>query len=248
MSEILKERMGESWYNQLLPYLETLEFEELGKSINQARQSKNVFPEKEHVFRAFKETPFESVRVVFLGMDPYPTKGHAIGISFGINPDRHIPVSLMNIRKEVENDLDVIDLHFDFSMLEWCRQGVLMLNVALTVEEKSPGSHIKLWRPFTEYVFNKLREKHTGIIYILLGKQAQEYKKLIDTNLNYVIEAPHPAAESYTGGKAGFFGSKIFSKTNKILYANTSSTIQWTGSDYSLKSKSRPESDEPDPF
>lgn len=248
-NSILIERMGESWYSQLSPYLESSEFSSLGETLEQIRSTKSVFPEKVNIFRAFKETPLDKVRVVWLGQDPYPTKGDAIGVSFGINNQRRIPPSLMNIRKEMEDDLGIIDLDFDFSLLNWCRQGVLMLNTALTVEEKNPGAHLKLWKNFTKEVFKVLNDNCTGIVFVLLGKQAQDYKSLINLNKHHVVEAPHPAAESYAGGKAGFFGSKIFSKVNSIIEGQTGpqSRIIWSEFE-KTKNFNSPYFEEEDPF
>lgn len=235
-SNILIERFGESWYTQLKPYLDSEEFSKLGDFLAQRRTQVEVYPKKEDIFKAFKLTPFDKVKVVLLGMDPYPNKNQAIGVSFGINQSatRYIPTSLMNIRKELEDDLGVILLDFDFSLLSWAEQGVLMLNAALTVEEKNPGSHMKHWEGFTTSVFRALNENHTGIVYILLGKKAQAFKKYINLASNYVIEAAHPAAEGYMGGTAGFFKSHIFSRTNMYLIGQNgnSNAIVWTKSSW----------------
>ncbi len=232
MKEILIEKLGLGWYNQLKPFLESEEFTKLNEFIRRRRSAVAVYPESDNVLKAFKMTPFEEVRVVLLGMDPYPNPNEAIGLSFGINWQkvRTIPPSLRNIHQELEKDLNVLALDFDYSLEHWAKQGVLLLNTALTVEHKSPSSHISQWAPFNTQVFKALNNLN-GIIYILLGREAQKFESMINAKSNYIIKAPHPAAESYQGGNAGFFGSKIFSRTNEFIKGQNGAdyTINWSG-------------------
>lgn len=148
----------------------------------------------------------------------------------GIDLDKvkSIPPTLRNVAKELENDigLNVEDHPFDFSLETWAKQGVLMLNTALTVEEGLTKSHFDLWQPFTMYLLDKLKEA-SGLIFVMLGRDAQRFKKVVCNDYNYCVTAPHPAAEVYAGGKAGFFGSRIFSQIDSILKENHSYKIQW---------------------
>jgi uracil-DNA glycosylase len=205
------------------------EFDDLGHFIIEERKRYRVFPAQKDVFNAFRSTPFHDVKVVFLGLDPYIREGQATGYSFGVDIDTAItvPPSLRNIIREVESDLDVLCLEFDHSLKGWAQQGVLLLNTALTVREGQTGSHLLQWSGFTQSVLKALNDKGDNVIFILLGKDAQSYAKYLDPSVTKVIMAPHPAAESYAGGKAGFFGSRIFSKCNSMLYMLGKEEINW---------------------
>lgn len=148
----------------------------------------------------------------------------------GIDTDlvKSIPPTLRNIAKEVESDVgfDYTNHAFDFSLESWAEQGVLLLNTALTVEEGVTKSHFKQWQPFTTYLMNILNDM-SGLVFVMLGKDAQRYLKFIDSSRHHCVTAPHPAAEVYAGGNAGFFGSKIFSKINEILNESYSYNIEW---------------------
>lgn len=220
---------GESWGVLFEKYLDIDYFKELGITLKRESGHFTILPPKEDIFNAFKFTPYEKTNVVFLGLDPYIRENQAYGISFGVK-DSYMPIppSLINISKEVENDVyNGLNLGFDYSLKSWCNQGCLMLNTALTVREGVTGSHLKLWAPFTKTIFNIINEKNF-VIFVLLGKKAQEYSKYIKKDSNfYIIEAPHPAAEGYMGGNAGFFGSKIFTQINKILNDNGREYIKW---------------------
>ncbi len=222
-----KDMFGEGWYNALHPFLSSKEFNKIGSEIVSLRKKVKVYPEQKNIFRAFKRTPYEDVKVVFLGMDPYIRQHQATGLSFAIGPQcTKVPFSLKAIQKEIESDLDVLVLEFDTSFETWTSQGVLMLNTALTVEEGKSGSHLKLWEPFTQAVLQALNKRNEHIVYILLGGKAQAYKKHLNDDAR-TITAPHPAAEAYSGGKAGFYGSKIFSRCNASLYLLEKEEIKW---------------------
>lgn len=227
----LEKVFGDSWGDKFNKHLDLEYFTQLGNFLNEESKDENIliFPHKEDIFNAFKFTSFENTNVVFLGLDPYIRSGQAYGISFGVKEScRIIPASLRNIYKEVENDVyNGLSLDFDYSLKQWCDQGCLMLNTALTVKEGATGSHLKVWHPFTKTVFTILNEKDF-LIYVLLGRKAQEYKKYIKDSPNFhIIKASHPAAESYSGGSAGFFGSKIFTQINQILINNGREQIKW---------------------
>jgi len=226
---VLSNLFGEGWFNAMGTYLMSQDFANLGHWLIGERKTNTVYPVQQNVFKAFKLTPYEDVKVVFLGLDPYIRKNQAIGLSFGVYTEMgvKVPPSLKTIIKELESDLDVLCLEFDHSLEGWAKQGVLMLNTALTVVEGQTNSHLKAWNPFTMQVIDAINRKNDNVVYILLGKTAQGYEKYLDADATRVIKAPHPAAEAYAGGKAGFYGSKIFSKCNSILYMLEKEEINW---------------------
>lgn len=229
MKNRLNKLFGDSWGEMFNKHIDKDYFAELGNFLEEESKSYLIFPPKEDLFNAFKFTPYDKTVVVFLGLDPYTKVDQAYGVSFGVKDScKSIPTSLRNIYKEVETDVyEGLNLDFDYSLKQWCEQGCLMLNTALTVRQGATGSHLKIWSPFTKTVFKILNEKEF-VIYVLLGRKAQEYKKYIkDTPNTHIIKAAHPAAEGYMGGNAGFFGSKIFTQINKILLNNGREQIKW---------------------
>jgi len=230
VEKVMKNLFGIGWYNAMRTYLQSQDFANLGYLLMAERKQKRVYPEQKDVFKAFQLTPYEKVKVVFLGLDPYIRKDQATGLSFGVDidkTDRKIPPSLKIIIKELESDLDTLCLDFDYSLEGWAKQGVLMLNTSLTVQDGQTNSHLHMWKPFTLEVIDAINDKNDDVIFILLGKTAQSYEKHLDPESTRVIKAPHPAAEAYAGGKAGFYGSKIFSKCNAMLYMLEKEEINW---------------------
>lgn len=219
--------LSDGWAYRLGQHLPPDYMENLGSFIARRMREVNVLPRKDCIFRAFTLTPYDEVRVVILGMDPYYTivKGQAMatGLAFesGI-PDR-IPDSLHNIIKELMDDIQGEGEYKNVDLSSWAKQGVLLVNTALTVEESNPGSHTKHWEPFTQAVLKALSEQ-TGIIYCLWGRHAKAYKKFINPNSNYILEAAHPSPLS---AYRGWFGSKHFSEINKILHGQTKDKIEW---------------------
>lgn len=225
---MLEKIVGENWNKAIKPYLDAGYFKWLGEFLAKEYDEHTIYPPLGDVFNAFKFTDYPESQVIILGLDPYIRHGQAYGVSFGIREScLTIPPSLRNIAREVENDVyNGLKLDFDYSLQSWCEQGCFMYNTALTVIEGKTGSHLKAWAPFTEAVIKALNDKDFGV-YILLGKVAQEYEKFINKDKFHIIKAPHPSAESYAGGKAGFFGSKIFSQVNQILLDNGKNQIKW---------------------
>jgi uracil-DNA glycosylase len=226
---MLEKKIGRGWADAINPYLPDDYFEKLGKTLAQEYKTNIVYPPVEDIFNAFTFTPYKQVNIMFLSLDPYIRESQAYGVAFGVRDDCFIiPPSLRNIEREVEADIyDGFNLSFDFTLQSWCNQGIFMYNSALTVIEGKTGSHLKMWSPFTEAVMKALNDKDF-CIYVLLGKVAQEYgKMLVNKDRHYIVSAPHPAAEAYAGGKAGFFGSRIFSKINQILVDNDRKQIKW---------------------
>ncbi len=224
----LQTNIGESWYNTLSPYFNSSEFEQLTQFINTEYKTKTIYPAKENVFKAFRLCPFNETRIIWIGQDPYPA-GQALGLSFGVDPAKYrIPQSLQLIVEELENCTNdrILNLLFDYTLESWAKQGVLMLNTALTVEKNKIGSHIKVWESFTEEVFKVLCTNHTGLIFVLLGKESQKYKKFINQNQN-IIEAPHPASEVYSGRRSGFLGSGLFNQIDELTMKINNNKIKW---------------------
>lgn len=230
VEKVMTDLFGIGWYNAMRTYLQSQDFANLGHWLMTERKQRVVYPEQKNVFKAFQLTPYEKVKVVFLGLDPYIRKNQATGLSFGVDidkTDRKIPPSLKTIIKELEEDLDTLCLDFDYSLEGWAKQGVLMLNTSLTVQDGQTNSHLNMWKPFTLEVIDAINDMNENVIFILLGRTAQSYEKYLDPDSTRIIKAPHPAAEAYAGGKAGFYGSKIFSKCNSMLYMLGKEEINW---------------------
>jgi uracil-DNA glycosylase len=185
---------------------------------------KRIYPPGGQIFRAFDLTPFEQVKVVILGQDPYHGPGQAHGLSFSVGPGVAPPPSLQNIYKELAGDLGIA--HPGHGNLEsWARQGVLLLNSCLTVEDGRAGSHQgKGWERFTDAVIAALNQEHKGLAFILWGRKAQDKGASIDRDRHLVITSVHPSPLS---AHNGFFGSRPFSRTNDYLAAQGKSPIDW---------------------
>ena len=184
-----------------------------------------IYPKGSDIFNAFQKTPFDQLKVVILGQDPYHGPGQAHGLSFSVQKGINPPPSLKNIFKELVKDIPgfTIPAHGDLS--SWAEQGVLLLNATLTVRDSSPGSHQKKgWEEFTDKVIKTISEQKEGIVFILWGAFAQAKAELIDQKKHFIIKSPHPSPFS---ADRGFFGSKPFSKTNEILLKTGKTPINW---------------------
>lgn len=200
-------------------------FKELTEFVREEYLSTTVFPPPKSVFRAFDLCPFEKVRVIILGQDPYHGKGQANGLSFAVGSEERLPPSLQNIFKEIESDLGQPLQHQDGDLSRWATQGVLLLNSTLTVRSGTPGSHQGHgWEEFTDAVIRVLSEKREHLVFILWGNYAKAKGAHIDRTKHLVIESPHPSPFS---AHSGFFGSKPFSTTNKYLMEHNESPIEW---------------------
>ena len=211
--EILAEEMQKDYYQQLQAF------------VQKRRAEVRVFPEEKNVFNALELTPFESVKVVILGQDPYHGFGQAHGLSFSVQKGTPLPPSLKNIYKELQEDIGG-ELPTEGDLSHWAKQGVLLLNTVLTVEEGNANSHKGMgWERLTNRLIESLNGLKLPVIFILWGKPAQDKEKLI-TNPNHVIlKAPHPSPLS---AYRGFFGSKPFSRVNDILIQQGQTPIRWT--------------------
>ncbi|MBU0846936.1 uracil-DNA glycosylase [Patescibacteria group bacterium] len=223
----LKELLGQSWWERLKPFVESPEFTVIEKFVFSEYQKFKCFPPADQVFTAFNLCHYDSIRVVILGQDPYIHPNQAAGIAFGIPENQHVvPPSLENIRMEVEKDVyNGMLLHFDYTLRSWLSQGVFCQNVALTVRSGKSGSHMSIWQPFTvEWI--KLLNQTPGKVWLLWGNDAKAFKSYINPKNHYILEAAHPAAESYRKN-AGFFGCGHFSKVNQIIEGNNGESIRW---------------------
>ena len=186
---------------------------------------KNILPKEELWFNALNSTPLESVKVVILGQDPYPTEGHAHGLCFSVLPEvKPLPKSLLNINKELKEDLGIDNRHTGYLQL-WAEQGVLLLNAILTVEAGKTNAHKgKGWEIFTDKIIEFISEKSDNVVFILWGAYAQKKGKAIDESRHLIIKDPHPSPLS---AYRGFFGSKPFSRTNDYLVSCGKDKIDW---------------------
>lgn len=184
----------------------------------------DTYPKKEDIFKAFNLCSFDDVKVVILGQDPYHGENEANGLAFSLHDNVRITPSLRNIFKELYTDIGV--LHSSNDLSGWAKQGVLLMNCILTVKKDAPLSHKNIgWEKITDHVISEINKKKDNVVFILLGKNAWEKEKLIDLDKNYIVKAFHPSPLS---ASRGFFGSKIFSKTNEILKKNNQSIIDWS--------------------
>ncbi len=215
----------ETWKEVLLGEREKPYFVQLMNWVESERKlGKRIYPAKEEVFNALTLTPFERVQVVIVGQDPYHGPNQAHGLSFSVKPGVPAPPSLQNIYKELRNDLK-IEIPNHGSLENWARQGVLLLNAVLTVEEGQPQSHANRgWETFTDRVIKELNDRKEGIIFLLWGSYAQKKGAVIDRTRQHVLEAPHPSPLS---ASRGFLGCQHFSATNKILALTGRPTINW---------------------
>ena len=222
--------LGPSWAPVIGEEFKKDYMKRLSSIVRADRKIHNVYPEPSKVLRAFHETPYEDVKVVILGQDPYPTPGNANGLAFSFDngsvPDNYHdnPASLQNIFKEIEDDLGEFSILHDSDLTRWARQGVLLLNTCLTVIERQPGSHANIgWETFVQRVITKLNAKPNRVVYLLWGRSAQSYKPFIRGHHEY-LETSHPSPLS---AYRGFFGCKHFSLCNQILEDSNQQPIKW---------------------
>ncbi len=216
--------MGDGWYAQLEEEFRSPYFAALKDFLLKERAHETIYPKGHDIFAAFKRTPFQQVRVVVLGQDPYHGPGQAHGLCFSVPRGVPLPPSLLNIFKELDRDLHLpIPAHGDLS--RWADQGVLLLNATLTVRANEAGSHQgKGWERFTDAIIRQLSTRHKGLIFLLWGRFAQNKEPLIDTDRHYVLKAPHPSPLS---AHRGFIGCGHFGQVNDILQAQGRPPIDW---------------------
>ena len=212
--QVLKEEFEKPYFDQIVNFLKT-----------ERAAGKTTFPSGPNIFNAFNKTPFDKVKVVILGQDPYHGFGQAHGLSFSVLPGLKIPPSLQNIFKEIKADIGVENPPNFGDLTHWAEQGILLLNAALTVRDGEPMSHAKIgWAQFTDAVIKTISDKKENVIFLLWGKFAQDKQVLINTDSHYILKAAHPSPLS---AHNGFFGCKHFSKTNEILVKHGENPIDW---------------------
>ena len=220
----MKQLIHNEWQEVLKDEFEAPYYEKLRQFLKKEYQEQVIFPEMNHIWEAFEWTPYDKVKVVILGQDPYHGPNQAHGLSFSVQPTIKTPPSLVNIYKELQSDLGIPPVNHGY-LKAWAEQGVLLLNTVLTVRNGQANSHRgQGWETLTDAVIKKLNERATPIVFILWGKPSISKLKLIDTTRHAVITAPHPSPLS---AYRGFFGSKSFSKTNEALIKFGETPINW---------------------
>jgi uracil-DNA glycosylase len=212
--QVLKQEFTKTYFQQIATFLKT-----------EKMAGKTIYPPGNLIFHAFEKTPFDQVKVVILGQDPYHGAGQAHGLSFSVQKGITAPPSLGNIYKELLSDTGTpIPNHGNLE--RWAGQGVLLLNAVLTVRANEPASHSKIgWMEFTDMVIRKLSDQRSNLVFLLWGKFAQEKQSLVDETKHCVLKAAHPSPFS---ADKGFFGCKHFSKTNEYLMKHGIEAIDWT--------------------
>lgn len=219
-------KLEKSWLDQLNSEFEQPYMQELKAFLLQEKaQGKSILPPSSEWFNALNSTPFDTVKVVILGQDPYPTLGHAHGLCFSALPEvKPLPKSLVNINKELMDDVQIDNSHSAY-LQPWAEQGVLLLNAVLTVEQGKANAHQgRGWESFTDKIIHLINEQKEKVVFILWGAYAQKKGVFIDPEKHLVIKAPHPSPLS---AYRGFFGSKPFSKTNDYLSSQGLKPIDW---------------------
>lgn len=218
--------LAESWRNILGPYLATPEMDQLRTFLrDRLKHGARIYPPKENWFAALNATPFDEVKVVILGQDPYHGAGQAHGLAFSVPVGTRIPPSLVNIYKELRSSM-VMDAPTHGNLTDWAEQGVLLLNAVLTVEDAQPGAHVgKGWEGFTDEIIRQLNDHRENLVFMLWGSYAQAKGKVIDRTRHCVLTAPHPSPLS---AHRGFLGCDHFGKANRYLRAHGQKDIDWS--------------------
>ena len=216
--------ISNDWLAPLTPEFAKPYYRELYKKVKEEYATHMIFPPSNEVFSAFELTPLADVKVVILGQDPYHNVGQAHGLCFSVKPDVEIPPSLVNIYKELHDDLGCYIPNNGY-LVKWAKQGVLMLNTVLTVRAHQANSHRGIgWEEFTNAAIRVLNEQDRPIVFLLWGRPAQTKKSMLNNPKHLILEAPHPSPLS---AYRGFFGSKPFSQTNAFLEKNGLTPIDW---------------------
>lgn len=218
-------QIEESWKKVLSNEFSQPYFAKLKEFLTAEKEAgKVIYPAGKLIFNAFEKTPFDQVKVVIIGQDPYHGVGQAHGLSFSVPMGVGIPASLRNIYKELQSDIAGFNIPKHGNLEKWAEQGVLMLNATLTVRASEAGSHQKKgWEQFTDAVIREISAQKEGVVFLLWGRYAQDKGKIIDTQKHYVLAAAHP---SPLAGNA-FLGNKHFSQTNELLAKQGKSAIDW---------------------
>ena len=212
-----------TWTEILAPIKNTEYFTTLWEKVKEEYQTTKCFPPKNQIFRAIELTPFDEVKVVIIGQDPYHNDNQANGLCFSVSDKVKAPPSLKNIFKELEDDLGIKKTSNELEM--WAKQGVLLLNATLTVRAHEANSHKDLgWGQFTDFIIKEISDKKENVVFVLWGAFAQKKAGLIDTKKHFIIQSVHPSPLS---ARKGFFGSRPFSKINQFLEEKGKEPINW---------------------
>ncbi len=221
---MIEPKIEESWKKVLIDEFNKPYFVALKDFLVEEKKKYVVYPAGANIFNAFKFTPFDDVKVVIIGQDPYHGPGQAHGLSFSVPEGIQKPPSLVNIFKELQSDIGK-EVPENGNLESWAKQGVMLLNATLTVRANQAGSHQKHgWEQFTDSVIKTLSDQKSGLIFLLWGRFAQDKAVLIDSSKHYILKAAHPSPLSAYNG---FFGCKHFSKTNVILQSQGKEPIVW---------------------
>jgi uracil-DNA glycosylase len=229
--EWLQKTFGSSWVEYLRKYLESEHFSKLGQGLAQLRTTKEIYPESKYVFRAFTETPLDKVKCVIYGQEPFYVPNFSDGLAFSNSLSQSPHPFLKNILIEIDDEYPEWMNNVEHGRLDrqdlsrWTKQGVMLLNVSLTVERGTPTSHIKYWEKLTTATVEALNSKDE-IIHLFFGKESQKYAKFVTNKTHSILTCIHPGAETHARG-AGFFGSNVFKEINKELKLREKKIIQW---------------------
>jgi len=223
----LREQLGESWYQMLKDEIHKEYFKKIPSILKKERNKYTIFPDSDDVFRAYRCTPFDKVRVCIIAQDPYYNKQEANGLAFSVDDNiGKVPGSLQNIQYEIERDLRERNLTWSTDLTPWAKQGVFLLNQTLTVRQGQPKSHKHIgWSHFTQRTIELLNKSPVPIVFLLWGNDAQRNIKHIDTSHHYILNASHPSPRS---AHLSFNGCGHFSRCNEILNSHNLNPINWT--------------------
>lgn len=222
--EVKTPKIDQSWLTELKTDFESNYFKELKLFLLEEKKKQTIYPKGEDIFNAYNLTPFNLVKVVIIGQDPYHGENQAHGLCFSVKKGVKPPPSLKNIYKELKTD-DGFNEPNHGELTQWAKQGVFLLNATLTVRKSQPGSHQKKgWETFTNETIKAISNKKKGVVFLLWGRFAQEKENLIDAKKHHILKAAHPSPFSAYNG---FFGCKHFSKTNSLLQSQNLTPINW---------------------
>ena len=222
--EVKTPKIDQSWLTELKTDFESNYFKELKLFLLEEKKKQTIYPKGEDIFNAYNLTPFNLVKVVIIGQDPYHGENQAHGLCFSVKKGVKPPPSLKNIYKELKTDVNFTEPNHG-ELTQWAKQGVFLLNATLTVRKSQPGSHQKKgWETFTNETIKAISNKKKGVVFLLWGRFAQEKENLIDAKKHHILKAAHPSPFSAYNG---FFGCKHFSKTNSLLQSQNLTPINW---------------------
>ncbi len=218
-------KLDSLWFNIIYKDFNKPYFKTIFKYLSENKKKTNIYPQQNKIFYALKKIKFKQIKIVIIGQDPYCTPNTANGIAFSVNNNTIITSSLKNIFQEIKNDIKITKNEKITDLSQWIEQGMLLINSILTVEKNKPASHAKIgWELLTDKIIKELSNNKNEIIFVLLGKYAQNKIKVININKDKIISASHPSNRSST---KGFFNSKIFSKTNLHMKLIGNNEIKW---------------------